>query len=216
MRKIPGTLIPFLFFATVSCSQKNTTDTANKNELEVGGACEGCEAIMESAVAFYELKHNCYLPDWNTDGQKLEVSGIVYQPDGITPAADVIIYVYHTDQTGIYPKKGDEKGWGKRHGYLRGWMKTNEKGEYKFFTLKPASYPDSKISAHIHVTLKETGKSPYWIDEFLFEDDPFLTEKERQNPKPRGGPGIITLLKKGNVLVAERDIVLGLNVPGYR
>jgi protocatechuate 3,4-dioxygenase, beta subunit len=37
----------------------------------------------------------------------------------------------------VYTVKGDETGWGKRHGYLRGWMKTNEKGGHKFFTLMP-------------------------------------------------------------------------------
>jgi protocatechuate 3,4-dioxygenase beta subunit len=98
-----------------------------------------------------------WLPDWNDKGRKLAVNGVVYKADG-TPSPNVIIYVYHTDQTGVYPTKGDEKGWAKRHGYLRGWMKTNEKGEYKFFTLRPAAYPGRKDPEHIHVTIKEPIK----------------------------------------------------------
>lgn len=53
-------------------------------------------------------------------GDSLIVTGTVYRPDGRTPAPGVILYVYHTNAQGIYPKKGDETGNGRRHGYLRG------------------------------------------------------------------------------------------------
>jgi LytS/YehU family sensor histidine kinase len=74
------------------------------------------------------------------------------------PAAGVVLYVYHTNPQGIYPKKGNETGWGKRHGYLRGWLKTNSRGEYKFLTSRPGSYPQSSNPAHIHIFVKEAGK----------------------------------------------------------
>jgi protocatechuate 3,4-dioxygenase beta subunit len=95
-------------------------------------------------------------PDWNDKGKKLAINGVVYKADG-TPRR-MLLYMYIIQiQTGIYPKKGDETGWGKRHGYIRGWMKTNEKGEYKFFTLSqlliPATSPE-----HIHVTIKEPDR----------------------------------------------------------
>lgn len=70
--------------------------------------------------------------------------------DGVTPASGVVIYLYHTDQTGHYPKKGDEKGWGSKHGYLRGWVKTDRKGFYKFVTLRHATYPGRDEPGHIH------------------------------------------------------------------
>lgn len=95
----------------------------------------------------------------------------------------MVLYVYHTDQTGHYSKKGNETGLGKRHGYIRGWLKTNEHGGFKFYTLKPASYPQSKIPAHIHPTVKEPGINEYYIDDFLFDDDVFLTAEERLNNK---------------------------------
>jgi protocatechuate 3,4-dioxygenase beta subunit len=144
------------------------------------------------------------------------VSGIVYQNDSTTPAKDVILYFYHTDQTGVYPTRGDEEGWGKRHGYLRGWIKTNENGQYKLSTLRPASYPDTKNPQHIHITVKEPGLNPYWIDEYLFDDDPFLTANERRYYFERGGDGILKngVLEDG-VTKYKRNIVLGLNIPGY-
>ena len=198
----------FLILAITGCSQ-----SASKTN-KVGGACEGCEAIHESPEPFEKLNWMAWLPDWNEKGTRLAVYGIVYNPDG-TPAPNVIIYVYHTDQTGHYSKKGDEKGWGKRHGYIRGWLRTNEKGEYKFFTLKPAPYPDAKIPAHIHVTIKEPALNEYYIDEYLFDDDPLLTNDERKKQEGRGGNGIIKTKDVGNMLKADRNIYLGRNIPDY-
>jgi protocatechuate 3,4-dioxygenase beta subunit len=207
----------FLFAAILisnfGCTQ-NSTKKASQDNIHVGGSCEGCDAIYESPIPFDSLKNLCWLPDWNDKGRKLAINGVVYKTDG-TPAPNVIIYVYHTDQTGVYPKKGDETGWGKRHGYIRGWMKTNEKGEYKFFTLRPAAYPGRQIPEHIHVTIKEPGKNEYWIDEYLFDDDTILTDKERKNCQDRGGSGIIKVKDVGNMLKAERNIYLGKNIPDY-
>ena len=185
------------------------------NAQKVGGGCEGCEAIFESPIPFNKLSWIDTLPDFNEPGPKMVISGIIYKPDGKTPAKDVVLYVYHTDQTGHYSKKGNEKGWGKRHGYIRGWVKTNEKGEYKFYTLRPAAYPGENIPQHIHPTIKEAGINEYWIDEYLFDDDPKLTSAERAKAENRGGSGIIKLQNKNGMLYGERNIILGKNVPGY-
>jgi protocatechuate 3,4-dioxygenase beta subunit len=203
-----------ILLSNIACSQKNDKKATQANNMHVGGTCEGCEAIHESPVPFASLTNVSWLPDWNDKGRKLEVNGVVYKADG-TPASNVIIYVYHTDQTGVYPTKGDEKGWAKRHGYVRGWMKTNEKGEYKFFTLRPAAYPGRNAPEHIHVTLKEPDKNEYWIDEYVFDDDPLLTGNERKNCRDRGGSGILKVKDVENVLKAERNIYLGKNIPDY-
>ncbi|MEP6615402.1 MAG: hypothetical protein ABJA57_02430 [Ginsengibacter sp.] len=196
------------------CSQTQPTKKGSIT-AHIGGGCEGCEAIFENKIPFEKLSWTCTLPDFGEAGPKLVVSGIIYKADGKTPAPGVILYVYHTDQTGHYSKKGNEKGWGLRHGYIRGWMKTNDKGEYKFFTLKPASYPNAQIPAHIHPVIKEPGKNEYYIDEFLFDGDPFLTTKEKSKQEKRGGSGIIKLTDSNGMLHGNRDIILGLHIPGY-
>ena len=94
-------------------------------------------------------------------------------------------------------------------------MKTNEKGEYKFFTLKPAPYPGGNNPAHIHITIKEPDKNEYWIDEYLFDDDPLVTENMKTKNRKRGGDGIIKVKDVGNMLKAERNIYLGMNVTDY-
>jgi protocatechuate 3,4-dioxygenase beta subunit len=196
------------------CSQRNPQQAMAPQE-RVGGRCEGCEAIHESPVAFDKLSDFTRLPDASEPGKPLGINGVVYKQDGKTPAAGVVIYVYHTDQTGIYPTRGDEKGWAKRHGYIRGWMRTNDKGEYKFVTLKPAPYPGRKDPAHIHVTIKEPDKNEYWIDEYLFDDDPLLTADEKKKCEDRGGSGILRLIDVGNMFKASRNIYLGKNIPNY-
>jgi len=183
--------------------------------MKVGGGCEGCEAIYESPVPLEDLNEVDTLPDFNDAGPKIEISGIIYKPDGKTAAPGIILYIYHTDQNGIYAKKGGEKGWAKRHGYIRGWIKTNEKGEYRFYTLVPASYPNSTNPKHIHPVIKEPGFSEYWIDEFLFDEDPLLPDSERNRAKPVGSNGVLKTVMSEGMLRATRNIILGLNVRDY-
>ena len=197
-----------------SCAQSSQQEP--KNGKKVGGSCEGCEAIYESPVPFSQLSFRDTLPDYNDQGPKLHLSGVVYQSDGRTPAPGVVLYIYHTDQTGVYPTRGDEKGWARRHGYIRGWIKTNDKGEYAFYTLRPAAYPSRQAEEHIHVIVKEPDKNDYWIDEYVFADDPLLTKEMKSRMRNRGGSGILHPQRQGNILVAHRDIILGKNVPDYQ
>jgi protocatechuate 3,4-dioxygenase beta subunit len=183
---------------------------------QVGGPCEGCEAIYENTVPFDNLDMLSKLPDATWEGKKpLGINGIVYKADGKTPASGVVLYIYHTDETGHYTAKADAKGWEKRHGSIRGWMRTNEKGEYKFVTLRPAPYPGHSDPAHIHITVKEPGLNEYYIDEYVFDDDPLLTPEKRSKLENRGGSGILKLIDVGNMYKASRNIYLGQNIPNY-
>jgi protocatechuate 3,4-dioxygenase, beta subunit len=208
-------LVPVLMLNCLSGCSQNSGRT--QNEVKVGGGCEGCEAIYESPVPFEKLESMVWLPDWNEEGTKLAVNGTVYKPDG-SPAAGVIIYIYHTDQTGRYTANPNDSGWGKRHGRLRGWMKTDDKGFYKFFTLRPKPYPGRKNPEHIHITIKEPGKSEYWIDEYVFDDDTLLTAYDRKMCQDRGGSGILKIsdyYRNRDTQKSSRDIYLGRNVPDY-
>src|SRR5438876_10501756 len=209
----------FIFSAIITLSgcsqnssQKESTTVADK---KIGGSCEGCKVIYESPVPFEKLNWIDTLPDFNEAGPKMMISGVIYKADEKTPAKDVVLYIYHTDQTGHYVNKNNESGWASRQGYIKGWVKTNEKGEYKFYTLKPAVYPERNVPAHIHPVIKEPGIEDYYIDEFLFDDDPLLTDTERKKQENRGGSGIVKLKTINGMLVGERDIILGLNIPGY-
>ena len=204
-------ILAVIVFVASSCTQAQNKTSSKA----VGGGCEGCEAIYESPVPFEKLKHEDTLPDFFDKGPKLIVSGIIYKADGITPAPNVVLYIYHTDQKGLYSGGENEKGWGKHHGRIRGWMRTNEKGEYKFYTLIPASYPNSDNEKHIHPTIKEEGFNEYYIDEFVFDDDKLLTSAKRKRLENRGGNGVLVTELKDGIYYAERNIYLGRNIPGY-
>ena len=169
--------------------------------------CEGCEAIHEHFHA--GLAWSAVIPPPGEPGERLIVTGRVLEPDGKTPAPGVVIYVHHTNAAGVYPKKGDERGWGRRHGYLRAWVKSNERGEYRFETIRPGTYPSRVDPAHIHFIIKEPNRQEYWIDDVVFTDDSLVTPAYRARLQSRGGSGIVTPERRasGEWLV-RRDIVL--------
>jgi protocatechuate 3,4-dioxygenase, beta subunit len=218
-------IIPFLLLSLLltlaACGQNKTRPVVNNkpvaNEIQVGGRCEDCDAIYESPESFETLNAIDTLPGFDEPGPKIEISGTIYQRDGKTPAAGVILYVYHTDQKGIYAKKGNDPSipQGGQHGYIRGWIKTGADGRYTFYTLVPASYPDSRNPRHIHPIIKEPGKSEYWIDEFHFDSDPLLPDSERTKSNPVAGGGVLKPVMRDGMLRANRDIILGLNVRDY-
>ena len=201
----------FIGCFTSSCSQSQNSSPQSQDI--VGGKCQGCEAVYE--YRDISLTNSVTLPDYEHATEKLKITGTIYQKDGQTPAKDVILYIYHTDANGIYAKKGNESGWGERHGYIRGWLKTDETGKYTIHTFRPASYPNTTIVAHIHAVILESGLNPYYIDDFLFDDDQFLSEMQRNNSKPKAGSGVMKLSKNEDIPIGMRDIYLGKNIENY-
>ncbi len=176
---------------------------AGKTELP---DCEWCGAM--DAPEF--LSYTSTIADENEPGERLIYSGTVYQPDGVTPAEDVLVYAYHTNAKGIYAKDGSETGNGLRHGYLRGWVKTNAQGQYQFNTILPAPYPSRNEPAHIHLTLTGEDFDEYWISSTLFEGDSLITDELKSKLDRVAGPNnIIKLTKDENgVWFGSRDIIL--------
>ena len=183
-----------------------------QQERKVGGPCEGCEALVEFPTR--KLNDVDTLPAFKGTKPKLHLFGTVYETDGVTPAEGVIIYIYHTNRAGIYEKRVDSKGWESRHGIYRGWVKTNKSGTFDFYTFRPASYPNSTIAQHIHMTVKEPNTIPYYIDAVEFKDDPFLTEEQISRSSNRDGSGIVEPLQK-EMIEVRRDIILGMNITDY-
>jgi protocatechuate 3,4-dioxygenase beta subunit len=197
-------------FIAGGCQAQDTQSTPKL----IGGPCEGCEAIFEYDDRV--LTTVATLPDYNNPGPKLKLTGTIYKNDGKTPASNIILYIYHTNQEGIYETRGGETGWARRHGYIRGWIKTDKTGKYTFYTLKPGTYPGRSLPTHIHGTILESRGYYYWIDSWHFKGDPFLNIEEESEDSAYGGSGIVELEQEGDLLVAYRDIILGKNVPGYK
>lgn len=197
----------------INSSQKTPPTSTEKHKL-VGGGCDGCELM------FIGMPANITSVDtsagWVEKGQKILVTGTVFKIDGNTPAPNVVIYYWQTDDNGYYsPKEGMNEA-AKRHGHIRGWVKSDEKGRYSIYTIKPGPYPNERMPAHIHISIKEPDiEDEYYIDEFVFDDDKFLTAEKRKALENRGGSGILTVLLKNGLKVAVHNIILGLNIPDY-
>jgi protocatechuate 3,4-dioxygenase beta subunit len=110
-------------------------------------------------------------------GQPLAVSGIVVGPDG-TPVAGASLYVYQTDHEGYYGVKPVSDN---RNPRLKLFLRSDARGAWAFDTIKPGSYPNSRIPAHIHFEVSAPGRAPK-IFEIVFEGDPFVTPEMRRNP----------------------------------
>lgn len=202
-------------FATVlptGCRAAATGRHGSSGE-RVGGPCDGCEAIYEGMPR--ELRWQTRIAPEGESGEPMEISGVVVRSDGKTPAPNVVLYAYHTDASGIYPPVPAATGPARRHGRLRGWMKTDASGRYAFTTIRPAPYPGGGNPAHVHMIVKEPDVNEYWIDDIHFEGDSYLTAEVMKREGKRGGPGLIALTKRDGVWVGQRNIVLGLDVPGY-
>ena len=83
---------------------------------------------------------------------------------------------------------------------------------YAYHTNASGLYP-----AHVHMHIIEVGRCTYYIDDILFDDDPRLTQQQRQQLSlGRGGTGIVTPIRdQSDVWLVTRDIVLGEKIPGY-
>ena len=143
------------------------------------------------------------LPPANEPGEPLTIRGTVYHADGTTPYAGFVLFLYQTDRTGLY--NNTNRSW--REPRIRGWVKTDDSGRYEIQTIKPGSYPGSRNPAHIHAVIKLPGKRARWIDDFLFEDDPFVTA-DLQSISARQGKfaNVMKVKREKGRLSAWRDI----------
>lgn len=209
MKRYLGILL--LTILTVSCNGQSNTSI----ERSVGGPCEDCEATLDYKKLQRVPESIDTLPGFSENEPKIKITGTVVQQDGKTPAENILLYVYHVDRGGKYSPSSRPVAWENRHGQHRAWLKTGNDGKYTFYTFRPASYPGTREPEHIHIYIKEPNTVPYYIDSYLFESDPLLTEEVKNSQKNRGGSGIVKLEREKGIWTANRNIILGLNIPDY-
>lgn len=169
--------------------------------------CEGCEGVSERPAN--AMSWRARIGPVNEPGEPMRIEGRVYEVDGRTPAADVIIYAYQTNAAGLYANGTTETEWSRRHGRLRGWVKTDAQGRYAFDTIKPAPYPDRSLPAHVHFTILEPGRRSYYIDDIVFDGEFKVSPSYRAAQELRGGSGIVKLTRDASgQWLAHRDITL--------
>lgn len=170
-------------------------------------ACDGCEAVHERNPE--TLSWRTTMAPEGEPGEPLILRGTVYQQDGTTPAPGVVVYAYQTNAEGAYAGGTNESESSRRHGRIRGWVKTGADGRYEFATIKPAPYPTITEPAHIHLVVLEPGRRSYWIDDVVFAGEVRVDEEYRRSRTNQGGDGIVQLQRRDNgTWIAQRDIRL--------
>jgi protocatechuate 3,4-dioxygenase beta subunit len=195
-----------------SCGQTTSTQQDHQTVLYSQDTCNNPDAHINCCFVNMpaSLTNTMIIADKDEPGERLIITGTIYKQDGTTPYADVIMYAYHTNNKGIYAKRGNETGFQKWHGHLHGWCKTDSNGNYIIETIRPASYPNSTIPAHIHIAIKRPQtNNPFYINDFVFKDDPFVDDKyESSLVYTVGGNGILQLKKENGMWIGKREMIL--------
>jgi protocatechuate 3,4-dioxygenase beta subunit len=198
--------LPALSFGALGLSgcsvQPKATAQAKRLPYSDGFGSMPCS----SCIAPQNMAWQTTIASKEEKGEPLMMSGTICQPDGVTPAEGIVLFVYHTDATGYYNKEDDAY-----NPRLRGWMKTGKDGKYEFKTIKPAPYPNRTTPAHIHAQIYSSQIPEYAINEYWFEGDPFITSEEKAKLLTgRGGFNSIIKLTRGNdgILRGVRNIKL--------
>lgn len=216
MRKILHlSLLASVLIMLTSCNGqvKVQTDATQLSGI-VGGGCDGCELMYVEMPDALSFEHSS--AGWEEGKQKLLLTGKIFQVDGRTPASDVIIYYWHTDDYGLYASNEATPKLAKEHGKLRGWVKSDKQGNYTIRTSRPAPYPKDNIPQHIHLAIKEPELPNEYYADLYFDDDPlYLNHQKKYGRMDRAGTELLRIVLDGDIQIAEHNIVLGLNIPNY-
>jgi hypothetical protein len=140
-------------------------------------ACGGAAALEQSArQAPEDAAASGRLSPAGEPGTALKVSGVVVDSAG-TPVRAASIYAYQTDAEGYYGVKPASDN---RNPRLKILLRSDAKGAWSFDTIKPGSYPGSRVPAHIHFEVSAPGFATR-VFEIVFEGDPFVTAEMRRD-----------------------------------
>src|SRR5687768_8559258 len=181
--------VPFLIGCKTDSSAHNAESELSlikKNAMSSGTMARGAIDAPD------DVSWRTVLSKKSDKDEPMVISGTIFQPDGKTPAPNILIYFYHTDIEGYYGRRGEV-----RDGHFRGWLLTGADGKYEFSSIRPAPYPNRTEAAHVHMTLTGRSFKEDSINTILFEGDKFIREQERSSVGKWGDPNPILKLDKG-------------------
>jgi protocatechuate 3,4-dioxygenase beta subunit len=160
------------------------------------------------------LSNEATIADFEQKANKLQISGVVYEADGVTPAKDVIIYVYQHDENGEFQYQTVNDRRRLRH---RLWIKTSADGSYTFNTFMPGeaivplNYPRRYGPKQIYLVAKTPSSDEFFLPAFMFEGDDLLSKSCIKRLERKGIDCILKPEMKDGILIANKDIILPQN-----
>lgn len=107
-------------------------------------------------------------------GTPLRIRLAVHDPDD-KPVRNASVYAYQTDARGWYTaERADESANPRLYGYLR----SGAQGTIDITTIRPASYPNSRVPQHVHFVIRAPGFRER-VFEIVFDDDPNMDSRAR-------------------------------------
>ncbi len=129
-------------------------------------------------------------------GQRLIISGVVRDQAGV-PVPNAFVRAFQADVRGIYTAARDERP------RLCGVARTDSAGRYRFVTIKPASYPNTREPAHVHFEIWAVAVDLQRA-RLEFEGDPYVKRSASSRTST-----IRSLQRDGEgTLRCERDLVV--------
>jgi len=104
------------------------------------------------------------------EGSLIELNGIVYGSDCITPLKEAMIEIWQCNAKGEYDNDSNQY-------HLRGRLITDASGKYAFTTIIPGKYMNGKLyrPSHIHFRITEKN-SKELISQVYFKGDPQIAQ----------------------------------------
>ena len=98
------------------------------------------------------------------------------------PLAGAHVDVWHCDGLGVYSGVKDPQFDTTGHHYLRGWQRTDQKGEARFRTIYPGWYPGRSVHIHFKVRTDPDADRGQVFTSQLYFDDALTTRVHRAPP----------------------------------
>src|SRR6516225_9109311 len=185
----------------------------------LSAAVQSCALTMSDIIGpFYRFgaPFQTKLAGPNEPGERLIITGKVYNSDCRSPLPNALIEVWQANKSGLYDT--DKAGNFTEHAdfHLRGMMLTDPQGNYQFETIMPGRYPvppnlpglekyaGLTRPAHIHFRVAESLHVPL-TTQLYFKDDPYIAKDPWASHKPSLAIG---LKQDGKFLRGTFDLVL--------
>lgn len=178
-----------------------------------------CEAVYEDFQAFPQLSNidlasldnTATLSGYDTKEEKIKLTGIIYEADGVTPAKDIIVYIEQANEDGEYEIHTHNDKNTVNHSAT---IKTDANGVYTFYTFVPGhtkeklAYRRTQRAQHIHIMVKEPRKNAYELPAFVFDFDWMVTKAYKKRLERKGFDNVLNLNFENDEQVAHKNIVL--------